>query len=508
MTLRAVGPEYVPLRVFRDDDLLDPGSDPLIALMGALSDLNKGEAGRGAADAAFPGTRVVAGPPGEGPQAARGGPAGPRLHLPDQASPVGRRDDGRPGRRGIGRRERLPVGAGRGGVEGRGDGRRALPPPWPPGGWLWHRLKKGRKARLRPAPHQGEGLPHRLRRRASGDGVPAKATRRPQRANELLGAGGGGLPPLRQPRGGAVRRERGAPRRPRPGRCCTRPAPVSSASAASWESARRPASGTRPERQGRDAPGGPLRGQGAAAHGPQRPGRRPRRRHRHRNAPEDPLPRRPAPPAPPLRRPHPHGQVHPDAPHRRPQDAGQGRGQGRGRHRRRRSPRRPGGRPAPSTSPTPSIDQRAPHRPGRRAGRSRHQPAGHPHLLPTATARPTRWCAWPRASGNSGGRGCSPSSNRPSRASTRPTSSMDEGEQYTILDGLRLLADEEFRSRGAGEGQRPLPDGVVGPGLQGLAPRDPRRRPGPGADPPLLLRLLQAGEGHPRPVPLHHRPAP
>ena len=43
MTLRADGPEYVPLRTFRDDDLLDPGSDPLIALMGALSNINKGE---------------------------------------------------------------------------------------------------------------------------------------------------------------------------------------------------------------------------------------------------------------------------------------------------------------------------------------------------------------------------------------------------------------------------------------------------------------------------------
>ena len=43
MTLRTDGPEYVPLRTFRDDDLLDPGSDPLIALMGALSNLNQGE---------------------------------------------------------------------------------------------------------------------------------------------------------------------------------------------------------------------------------------------------------------------------------------------------------------------------------------------------------------------------------------------------------------------------------------------------------------------------------
>ena len=43
MNLRADGPEYVPLRTFRDDDLLDPGSDPLIALMGALSALYQGE---------------------------------------------------------------------------------------------------------------------------------------------------------------------------------------------------------------------------------------------------------------------------------------------------------------------------------------------------------------------------------------------------------------------------------------------------------------------------------
>ena len=36
-------PSTCPLRTFRDDDLLDPGSDPLIALMGALSNINKGE---------------------------------------------------------------------------------------------------------------------------------------------------------------------------------------------------------------------------------------------------------------------------------------------------------------------------------------------------------------------------------------------------------------------------------------------------------------------------------
>ena len=39
MSLFAGGPEYVPLRTFRDDDLLDPGSDPMIALLGSLSAL-------------------------------------------------------------------------------------------------------------------------------------------------------------------------------------------------------------------------------------------------------------------------------------------------------------------------------------------------------------------------------------------------------------------------------------------------------------------------------------
>ena len=43
MSLFAGGPEYVPLRTFRDDDLLDPGSDPLIALLGSLSALRPGE---------------------------------------------------------------------------------------------------------------------------------------------------------------------------------------------------------------------------------------------------------------------------------------------------------------------------------------------------------------------------------------------------------------------------------------------------------------------------------
>ncbi|MCY3603281.1 MAG: hypothetical protein OXH12_09405 [Chloroflexi bacterium] len=43
MTLASTGPDYVPLRTFRDDDLLDPGSDPLLALLGALAAPEEGE---------------------------------------------------------------------------------------------------------------------------------------------------------------------------------------------------------------------------------------------------------------------------------------------------------------------------------------------------------------------------------------------------------------------------------------------------------------------------------
>ena len=43
MTLRPSGPAYAPLRTFRDRDLLDPGSDPLLALVGALGRVGAGE---------------------------------------------------------------------------------------------------------------------------------------------------------------------------------------------------------------------------------------------------------------------------------------------------------------------------------------------------------------------------------------------------------------------------------------------------------------------------------
>jgi len=37
MSLRSAGPEHAPLRMFRDDDLVYPGSDPFVAVLGAVS---------------------------------------------------------------------------------------------------------------------------------------------------------------------------------------------------------------------------------------------------------------------------------------------------------------------------------------------------------------------------------------------------------------------------------------------------------------------------------------
>ena len=81
-------------------------------------------------------------------------------------------------------------------------------------------------------------------------------------------------------------------------------------------------------------------------------------------------------------------------------------------------------------------------------------------------------------------------------------------QQYTILDGLKPPLRRPIPQGRAEEGIRPLPPGVVGKGLRQVAHPVQGRGPRPRPDPPLLLRILQAGAGHPGPAPLHHRPAP
>ena len=185
MTLRADAPEYIPLRTFRDDDLLDPGSDPLIALMGALSNLNEGERVVARPDAALPRTRLVAAPHGQGAQTPRLRAEGTRLHLLDQVAADRRRDDGRAGHRRSRRHQGIPVGAGRGDMEGRAPGRRNRP------GNGRGRLgvvavEEGPQPRRGPDSDTRKSLTHRLRRRATGHGdsaLPHGAAAR----GELLG---------------------------------------------------------------------------------------------------------------------------------------------------------------------------------------------------------------------------------------------------------------------------------------------------------------------------------
>ena len=127
---------------------------------------------RDPAAAALPGSRLVPGPSSEGAKAARRRAKGPLLHLHHQAPSDRRRNDGHPRRRSAGRPARLLLDTGRRNLEGCAAGRR-------------HRLRDrrgrlgmvaleaGSLPRLRPDPDKREGLPHRLRRPASGHRHPA-----------------------------------------------------------------------------------------------------------------------------------------------------------------------------------------------------------------------------------------------------------------------------------------------------------------------------------------------
>ena len=175
----------MPLRVFKDGDLLDPGSDPLIALLGALSDLNEGE-------------RVVArlllrslGPEWSlhHSEMAHAGPAA-------RSGPVPRyQESGTPRGPGWGTAV-LGLGAlaayqGYTWVQAGeawktvllGLGAAAL---LAAGGWAWGRWKASRSRVFDPAADQGEGLPHRLSMPRYGVVAVMPTSTGPQRAEELL----------------------------------------------------------------------------------------------------------------------------------------------------------------------------------------------------------------------------------------------------------------------------------------------------------------------------------
>ena len=141
--------------------------------------------------------------------------------------------------------------------------------------------------------------------------------------------------------------------------------------------------------------------------------------------------------------------------------------------------------------------------------RSRASTCWTPASSPTATAPPTRWCRVAKGLWEQWGPRMQSILEQTVKtlheANEHPET--DQGSQHTILDGLKLLSDNKVPHRGPEEGGGPLPAGVVGEGLRRLAQPVPGRGTGPGADPPLLLRIVQARPGHPGPEPLHHRPA-
>ena len=365
-------------------------------------------------------------------------------------------------------------------------------------------LEEGPVPRRRPPAHQGEGVAHRLRRRAPDRRRAARrhgaspgrgASRRPRRR----------LPPLRQPRRGAVQGRPGPAHSAGPRHAPTRRSgAVRGAQRPGGPRGRLPLAPAR--RRRRDAPGGALRREGAQPLGEGRQGRGAGGRHHRRSQAGHPLPRRPAPPPPPLRRTHPHGQVHAHAPRRRPQDAREGGGQGRRRHRRRGPPHRPGGR-ADGARPRGSHRPGAPHRPLRRDPLPRREPPGHEDIC---RPRPHRRLGGARGEGAVGAVGAEDAVHPRTDGQDPPRGKRAGGGGGSVHDPRRPQAavQRAVPQGRAQEGLRPLPPGVVGQHLHRLEPRLQGRLPGPRPDPAVLLRIVKAGKGHPRPAPLHHRPAP
>ena len=355
-----------------------------------------------------------------------------------------------------------------------------------------------------PAADQGEDLPHRLR-------GPAGDHRHPPRGRQR-GPGQGtaaqrrpGLPGLRQPRRGQLQVREGAARDSRHRAISTGAGYVAGP--------QRPGSagvGCPVASPGRGRPtgrGAPLRCQGAASNGQGRVRRRPRGGHGQRQAPENPLPGGHPPRPPLLRGPHPHGQVHPDAAHRGAPAAGEGRREERRRHHRHRPPRRPGGG-------HPEAGARGDHRPGvshrlgRRGAGAGHQPAGRPGLRRPGPHRRLGGAHRPRLVGTVGAQDAvHPGAHRQEPPRVQQPPGHAGGPAADHPGRAAAAGGPGLPQAGAAAGGRPLHPGLVGQGAAHVGPGDPVPGPGPGADPPGLLLVLQEGPCHPGPAPLHHRPA-
>ena len=356
MTLRSAGPEYVPLRTFRDDDLLDPGSDPLIALLGALSDLRDGE-------------RVVA-----------------RLLLrslgPGWAEHHQRLAQERPlagtGQHPYAPHAAAPQAGGLGMVVlGIGALIALKAYQWVQTDETWKAVLMGLgivagliavgwvKARFfkRPRVYAPLLIQEKVSRIAFDAEIQVTAIlprdAAPDRASKLLASVAAAYRHYDHPAGASFAVGEIEPALVL--NTSLEPAGAGFFRKRSVLGVREAASLWHPPGPGDETP--QVERSGARVFLPSPRGVRSGALvggHHGGRAVADPLPGRPAPPSPPLRRTHPDGQVHPYAPRRRPQDAREGGRTRRRRHRRRRSPRRPR-RGHPGAHPPRVGGQGAPH---------------------------------------------------------------------------------------------------------------------------------------------------
>ena len=322
MTLRSAGPEYVPLRTFRDDDLTDPGSDPLLALLGALSDLHQGEriVARLLMRSLGPGwaahhQRLVNERPVTGSMQP---PPGSQAGAPQAAGGLG---NGRPRRRRVHRAHRVSVGPGGRDLEGCAAGTRRRRPGLIVAGWVKARFFK------RPRVYSPLLIQEKVSRIAFDGEIQVTAILpsgdRQKRAEEVLSRVAAAYRHYDNPAGASFTVGEAlpapvlntGPEPAIPGLFGKRSVIGVREAAALWHP---PSPGDETPLVGRS---------GSRALIPSGLGRRrsPGGRHHDRQGKGDTLPRRSAPPPPPLRGPHPHGQVDPHAPSRCPQDAREGR---------------------------------------------------------------------------------------------------------------------------------------------------------------------------------------